>query len=65
MSLEPIFKAHAVNEAELAARLGISREMVRLWRKGARRVSSDRALEIEREFNIPRHQLRPDLWSES
>jgi DNA-binding transcriptional regulator YdaS (Cro superfamily) len=38
---------------------------VRLWRKGTRRVSSDRALEIEREFNIPRHQLRPDLWSES
>jgi hypothetical protein len=63
LAVGSVFDAHGVTDAEIASGIGASREAVRLWRKGIRRVSSDRAIEIEQKFNIPRASLRPDLWS--
>ena len=47
-----------VGPAELARRLGITRQAVDQWRK----VPATRAVEVERETGIPRHELRPDVF---
>lgn len=43
----------------LAPRLGVTQSAVSMWE----RVPAERALEIERLTGIPRHLLRPDLWT--
>lgn len=53
----------AGSAAALAKLLGLERSTVSLWRKG--RVPAERVPEIEAKTGIPRHQLRPDLWSEA
>ena len=53
-----------LTDGDLAAELGVSDELVRLWRHGRRSISAKRAIEISKLTGIPRHQLRPDLWDE-
>lgn len=47
--------------AGLAARLGISRQAVRQWRK----VPTKRVPAVEQITGVPRHQLRPDVYGNS
>ena len=51
-----------MTDGELAAKLGVSDEYVRLWRVGRRRISAERAVDVSKATGIPRHELRPDLW---
>ncbi len=44
--------------AELARRLGVSRQAVDQWKK----VPATRAVDVERETGIPRYELRPDVF---
>lgn len=44
--------------SELARRLGITRSAVHQWD----RIPAKRVLEVERETNVSRHELRPDLY---
>jgi len=65
MRLGQHMKRLGLSDAAVAAKLGVSAEAVRLWRHGLRRVSAERAMEIERALDIPRGDLRPDLWPSS
>jgi DNA-binding transcriptional regulator YdaS (Cro superfamily) len=53
-----------IGGAELARRLGCSKQLVSHWRTGRQRVPAETALDIERvsDGKIIRHELRPDLW---
>lgn len=62
MSLASYMADHSLNDAEVGARLGVTAEAVRLWRHGKRRIAPITAKRIEREFGIPLHLLRPDIW---
>lgn len=62
MSLASYMLDHDLSDAEMGGRLGVTAEAVRLWRHGKRRIAPVTAKRIEREFGIPLHQLRPDLW---
>ena len=64
--IEPIEKAveAAGGVMKLARTLGVSRETVRNWRSGTYRVSPEHAREIEKQLDVPRHELRPDLWAD-
>jgi len=53
---------------ELARRLGVTPQAIkkyeRAWDNGNERaVPAHRAIEIEEAVGVPRHVLRPDLWS--
>jgi len=52
---------HGLTDGAFAAQLGVSGDLVRLYRLG-RRIPAERALAIEKVTGIPRHLLRPDLW---
>lgn len=43
----------------LAPRLRLSQSSISMWQ----RIPAERAHEIERLTGIPRHLLRPDLWT--
>lgn len=53
---------YGVTSRDLEVSLGVSRQAVIKWRHGTARPTPDRAREIERKFNIPKHLLRPDIW---
>jgi DNA-binding transcriptional regulator YdaS (Cro superfamily) len=46
--------------AKIAGELGITRAAVATWR----RVPAERVAAVERITEIPRHQLRPDLYQD-
>jgi plasmid maintenance system antidote protein VapI len=62
MTLAAYMLENDMTDGNLAACLGVSDELVRLWRHGRRPISAKRAIEISKVTGIPRHQLRPDLW---
>lgn len=61
-AIERAFKVVG-NQHALAAKLGVSDEAVRKWK---RRVPAERVLEIESATNgvVTRHELRPDIYPE-
>lgn len=63
MTLTEHMDRAGLSDADVADRLEVSAEAVRLWRKGKRQITAARAVEIERIFGMPRHELRPDLWA--
>lgn len=62
MNLASYMSESGTTDAELAAKLGVSGELVRLWRHGHRDISAKRAIAISKITSIPLHELRPDLW---
>jgi DNA-binding transcriptional regulator YdaS (Cro superfamily) len=56
-----LLEEKGLTQSALAARLGVNKSTVALW--VLRRIPAERVTEIERETGIPRHELRPDLWS--
>lgn len=65
MSLASYMTEHSLTDTEVGYRLGVSAEAVRLWRHGKRRITAEKAQLINREFGIPLHSLRPDIWLEA
>jgi DNA-binding transcriptional regulator YdaS (Cro superfamily) len=53
---------NGLTDGELALTLGVSDELVRLWRHGRRRIPAERVLAIEAATGISRHALRPDIY---
>jgi hypothetical protein len=47
--------------SRIAEALGITRGAVAQWT----RVPAERVLEVERVTNVPRHDLRPDLYPDA
>jgi transcriptional regulator with XRE-family HTH domain len=62
MSLDSQFEALGLSDADVAARLNVSAEAVRLWRRGKRRMKPSLARAAERELGISVSISRPDLW---
>jgi DNA-binding transcriptional regulator YdaS (Cro superfamily) len=62
MTLASYMADKGLTDGELAADLGVSDELVRLWRNGIRQISAERAVSVSKITGIPRYQLRPDLW---
>jgi DNA-binding transcriptional regulator YdaS (Cro superfamily) len=62
MAIAAYLTEHGLTDAELANQVGVSAELVRLWRHGRRTISAKRAVVVSRVTGIPRHELRPDLW---
>lgn len=54
-----------IGSAELARRLGCSKQLVSFWRTGRQQIRAERAVEIERvtDGKILREELRPDIFS--
>jgi transcriptional regulator with XRE-family HTH domain len=61
-SFSTLLAHHNVTEADVAAALGVTPKAVRNWRNGAYGPSPAMARAIEKEFGIPKHLLRPDIW---
>lgn len=47
--------------AEVGRRFGVYKSTVLRWERD--QVPAERVPEVERRLGIPRHYLRPDLWS--
>jgi DNA-binding transcriptional regulator YdaS (Cro superfamily) len=62
MSLASYMAKNELTDGKLATILGVSDELVRLWRHGRRRISAERAIVLSNKTGIPRHELRPDIW---
>lgn len=62
MTLASYMIESGLTDGEMAARLGVSGEIVRLWRVGRRPIPARRAIEISNVTGISLHELRPDFW---
>lgn len=48
--------------AELARKLGMSRQAAQEWRGSEKQIPANRVFRIESVLGISRHELRPDLY---
>lgn len=62
MSLEDEFSTRGLTITTVASSIGVCHENVRLWVRGKRPVPAERAAELDRLFEIPRHLIRPDVF---
>jgi len=62
MALREQLKQRNLTFAEVANRLDVSVPLISHWCSERVRISAERALELHREFGIPLHELRPDIW---
>ena len=62
MTLEAFLAARGIDDAKFGQILNCDRSFASRVRRGERKVSAQRAVEVEREHGIPRWRLRPDLW---
>lgn len=51
----------AGSKAEIARRMGVRPQDIQNW--GARGIPLSKCNQIEREFSVPMHELRPDAFS--
>jgi hypothetical protein len=54
--------SHELTDASLGIKVGVGAEAVRLWRRGIRPISAERALTVSKVTGITCHALRPDIW---
>lgn len=52
-----------LTRAALAAQLGVSRAAVSMWCNGITGIKPERVPAVERITGVPRHVLRPDVYS--
>jgi DNA-binding transcriptional regulator YdaS (Cro superfamily) len=62
MTVDEIISA-AGGVGKLAGLLGVSHSSVCDWRR-ADRIPVERAIAISDALDIPRHEIRPDIWPE-
>lgn len=60
--LDRYLELHGITQAELAIRLQIPEPTTRALINGARPITAERAVELEKKLGIPRETLRPDLF---
>lgn len=54
---------HDLTQEALAEQLGITKASICRFERGDRKPSVKRVDEITKITGIPRHELRPDVWS--
>ncbi len=62
MGIADYMTRKGLTDAALGAKLGVSGDLVRLWRLGLQPVGAKRVLAVEAETGIRKHVLRPDLY---
>lgn len=62
VSLKELFHSSGVTLANIAREIGVNKSALTRWAK--RKIPAERAVDIARVTGIPRHLLRPDLWSD-
>jgi DNA-binding transcriptional regulator YdaS (Cro superfamily) len=62
MEIAAYLEKHGLTDRALARRLGVSDDLVRLWRLGSLPIGAKRVLAVEAATGIPRYRLRPDLY---
>lgn len=67
MTLADYLKAYKLSAAEFGRRLNISRAQIHRYLTGRRRITAERAVQIEgvTEGKVTRHELRPDLFGKA
>ena len=67
MTLADYLAKHRLSAAELGRRLNISRAQIHRYLTGRRRITAERAVQIEHvtEGKVTRHELRPDLFGKA
>jgi transcriptional regulator with XRE-family HTH domain len=63
LPLDAMLARYGLDRQKLSDSLGITREAVRKWAIGTTQPSIDNAMRAEALLNLPRHELRPDVWS--
>ncbi len=62
MTVDDSMARAGLTDQQAASLLNVSREAVRLWRRGQRRMLPRHARALHASFGIPLHELRPDVW---
>lgn len=64
MNLPDYLQSQKLTAAEFGRRLNVSRSLMLRYLKGERRITGERAIEIERATggSVTRAELRPDLF---
>jgi len=60
--LAEVIARHDVTKAQIVEKIGVTGQAVSLWITGKRQPSVATARLIHQIFNIPLHELRPDVW---
>lgn len=61
MTLDQAMRDKGMTDNQLADAVGVSKEAVRLWRSGQRRISPDRLAAVSSATGVTIAELRPDL----
>jgi transcriptional regulator with XRE-family HTH domain len=61
-ALDAALISRGISTNAVSQACGISTQAVSMWRSGQRRPSIETATLIHRAFNIPLHEIRPDIW---
>lgn len=59
---DELLAEYGVTPRDIQVSFAMTKEGVRLWRRGIHEVSTENARLIEAKFGIPRHRIRPDIW---
>jgi transcriptional regulator with XRE-family HTH domain len=61
--LDTMLARYGLDRQTVSTALGITREAVRKWAIGTSKPSIETAIRAEQRLALPRHELRPDVWS--
>lgn len=62
LDVDAVLARYGVAEADVVRLVGITYSAMANWRRGARQPDPHLAITFEQKLNIPRYELRPDLW---
>lgn len=61
-AIDRAFRQRGLSNAAVARELSVSSEAVRAWRTGRNLTGTDYAKRICERWDIPLHEIRPDVW---
>jgi transcriptional regulator with XRE-family HTH domain len=62
LDIDSILARYGLVERDLIVVCGLSRSYIAFWRTGFRQPGPKTVIAVEQKLNIPRYELRPDLW---
>jgi transcriptional regulator with XRE-family HTH domain len=62
IDLRAILARYGLVEKDLERVLRVTPAAIGYWRRGERKPSPQMVIRAEEKLNIPRYELRPDLW---
>jgi hypothetical protein len=62
LDIERVLKRHGIDAKAFCAGAKIGMQTYRTYKRGDRVPSVATVIRVESALNIPRHELRPDVW---